>query len=181
MIHSKLDSHTKNTSQIPYFSMTQRRPTPRHLNMYGSKCFVLKDNSENVGKFDSKEFEVIFLGYSLESTTYRVFVIEQRRVIESTNLNFDDDKIPRINSEENETLKYKNQSELGNLDEEEDCEDNVQYNDTVSNGNFEDIYTSHEQISYLYSTIKSINSGWVSQNFKQQASINEPKSKRVEK
>ena len=50
----------------PYSIMSNRKPTVKHLHVFGSKCYILKDNSEYVGKFDSKVFEAIFLGYSLE-------------------------------------------------------------------------------------------------------------------
>ena len=49
----------------PYSLMTGKKPTLKHLYVFGSKCFVLKDTSEYFGKFDSKAFEAIFLGYSL--------------------------------------------------------------------------------------------------------------------
>ncbi|KAL8118998.1 hypothetical protein AgCh_016478 [Apium graveolens] len=55
----------------PYSIMSKRKPTVKHLHVFGSKCYILKDNSEYVGRFDSKVFEAIFLGYSLERTTYK--------------------------------------------------------------------------------------------------------------
>ena len=62
--------------------------------MYGGKCYVLKDD-EHLGKFDAKAEEGIFLGYSLESKAYRVFMINDKKVIESLNVTFDDTKLPR--------------------------------------------------------------------------------------
>ncbi|KAL8104100.1 hypothetical protein AgCh_028362 [Apium graveolens] len=56
----------KNLGKSPYSILSRRKPTVKHLNVFGSKCHVLKDNSEYVGKFDCKVFEEIFLGYSLE-------------------------------------------------------------------------------------------------------------------
>ncbi|KAL8124477.1 hypothetical protein AgCh_012210 [Apium graveolens] len=80
----------------PYSIMSKRNPTIKHLHVFGSKCYILKDNSEYVRKFDSKVFEAIFLGYSLERTTYKVYVIDQEKIMENTYVIFDDDKCPGL-------------------------------------------------------------------------------------
>jgi len=41
-----------------------RKPNISHLRVFGSKCFVLNNGKYNLGKFDSKFNEAIFLGYS---------------------------------------------------------------------------------------------------------------------
>ncbi|KAL8109334.1 hypothetical protein AgCh_025431 [Apium graveolens] len=64
-----------------------------------------------MGKFDSKVFEVIFLGYSLERTAYKVYVLEQKKIIESTYVTFDDDNCPGLkclDDNEAEALKFEN-------------------------------------------------------------------------
>ena len=79
--------------------------------MFGIKCYILKDNSEYVGKFDSKVFEAIFLGYSLERTAYKVYVIDQKKIMESTYVTFDDDKCPGLeclDDNEAEALAFEN-------------------------------------------------------------------------
>ncbi|KAL8112021.1 hypothetical protein AgCh_019649 [Apium graveolens] len=80
----------------PYSIISKRKPTVKHLHVFGSKCYILKDNSEYVGKFDSKVFEAIFVGYSLERTAYKVYVTDQKKIIESTDVIFDDDKCPGL-------------------------------------------------------------------------------------
>ena len=65
--------------------------------MFGSKCYILKNNSKNVGKFESKAFEAIFLRYSLEMKAYRVYVIDHQKVMESMNVTFDDNNYPGTN------------------------------------------------------------------------------------
>ncbi|KAL8108697.1 hypothetical protein AgCh_024964 [Apium graveolens] len=101
----------KNHGKSPYSILSKRKPTVKHLNVFGSKCFVLKDNFEYVEKLDSKVFEAIFLGYLLERTAYRVYVLEQKKVMESTYVNFDDDKCPCLEylyNNEAESLKFEN-------------------------------------------------------------------------
>ena len=57
--------------------------------MFGSKCYILNDR-ENLGKFDAKSDEGIFLGYSTTSQAYRVFNKRTKIVMESINVKIDD-------------------------------------------------------------------------------------------
>ena len=42
----------------------------------------------------AKAREGIFFGYSMESKEYKVYVIDQKKLIESINVTFDDDNLP---------------------------------------------------------------------------------------
>ncbi|KAL8134558.1 hypothetical protein AgCh_009540 [Apium graveolens] len=111
----------KNLGKSPYSILSKRKPTVKHLHVFGSKCYILKDNSGYVGKFDSKVFEAIFLGYSLERTAYKVYVIEQKKIMESTDVTFDDDKCPSLeclHENEAEAPKFENLNIDSNSDEE---------------------------------------------------------------
>ena len=57
--------------------------------MFGSRCYIL-NNRENLGKFDAKSNEGIFLGYSTTSRAYRVFNKRTKMVMESINVEIDD-------------------------------------------------------------------------------------------
>ena len=88
--------------------MANKKPIMKYFHVFGAKCFTLKDN-EQLGMFESKAHEGIFLGYSLESQTYRVYVIDHKKFIESINVTFDDNKLPSIQAEDKiETLKFDN-------------------------------------------------------------------------
>ncbi|KAL8124807.1 hypothetical protein AgCh_012454 [Apium graveolens] len=109
-------------SKSPFSIMSKRKPIVKHLHMFGSKCYILKDNSEYVGKFDSKVFEAIFLGYSLERTTYKVYVLDQKKIMKSTDVTFDDDKCPDLeclDENEAEALIFENL----NIDSDSDGDD----------------------------------------------------------
>ena len=80
----------------------------KYFHVFGAKCFTLKDD-EQLGKFESKAHEGIFLGYSLESKAYRVYVIDHKKVIESMNVTFDVNKLPNIQIKDTtKTLKFDN-------------------------------------------------------------------------
>ena len=53
-----------------------RKPNISHLRVFGCKCFVLNNGKEYLNKFDAKDDEAIFLGYSLQSKAYRCLIGE---------------------------------------------------------------------------------------------------------
>ena len=61
----------------------------KYFRIFGSTCFILKDR-ENVGKFDSRSDEGIFLGYSSTSNAYRVYNKRTMKVIETVNVVIDE-------------------------------------------------------------------------------------------
>ena len=61
----------------------------KYFRIFGSTCFMLKDE-ENVGKFDSRSDEGIFLGYSSTSKAYRVYNKRTMKVMETVNVVIDE-------------------------------------------------------------------------------------------
>ena len=51
----------------------RRKLNISHLHVFVCKCFMLNNDKENLGKFDAKFDEGIFLGYSLHSKTFRIY------------------------------------------------------------------------------------------------------------
>ena len=86
---------TKEHEKTPYEIMANKKPTLKYFHVFGGKCYVLRDD-ENLGKFEAKASEGIFLGYSLESKSFRVYVIDDKKVVESLNVTFDDYKLPSL-------------------------------------------------------------------------------------
>ena len=60
------------TKKTSYELWKGRKPNVKYFKIFGSTCFILKDR-ENVGKFDSRSNEGIFLGYSSISKAYRLY------------------------------------------------------------------------------------------------------------
>ena len=52
------------------------------------KCYILKDVRSC--KLDAKSEEVIFLGYSTRSKAYKCLNTNTNKIVESTNVNFDE-------------------------------------------------------------------------------------------
>ena len=66
-----------------------KKPRVKYFRVFGSKCYILND-WENLGKFDAKSDEGIFLGYSTTSRAYRVFNKRTKTVMESIDVEIDD-------------------------------------------------------------------------------------------
>jgi len=87
------------TNKTPYEIWRGKKPTVKYFRTFGSKCYILRDR-ENLGKFDPKSDEGIFLGYSTNSRAYRVFNKRTETVMESINVVVDDEEVERPSSRE---------------------------------------------------------------------------------
>jgi len=76
--------------KTPYELFKGRKPNVSHLKAFGCKCFILNNGKDNLGKFDSKTDEGIFLGYSIHGHTYRVYNKRTMLVEESMHIAFDE-------------------------------------------------------------------------------------------
>ncbi|KAJ9544936.1 hypothetical protein OSB04_024643 [Centaurea solstitialis] len=88
--------YTQNRSLIvkcfrrtPYELFRNRKPSIEHLHIFGCVCYIL-NNKDNLGKFDSKSDDGIFLGYSSISKTYRVFNKRRQAIEETIHVKFDE-------------------------------------------------------------------------------------------
>ncbi|KAJ9565972.1 hypothetical protein OSB04_001938 [Centaurea solstitialis] len=88
--------YTQNRSLIvkrfwrtPYELFRNRKPSIEHLHIFGCVCYIL-NNKDNLGKFDSKSDDGIFLGYSSIPKTYRVFNKQRQTIEETIHVHFDE-------------------------------------------------------------------------------------------
>ena len=77
------------TKKTPYELWKGRKPNVKYFRIFESTYFILKDR-ENVGKFDSRSDEEIFLGYSSTSKTYRVYNKRTMKVMETVDVVIDE-------------------------------------------------------------------------------------------
>ncbi|KAK1388396.1 hypothetical protein POM88_016574 [Heracleum sosnowskyi] len=93
----------------PYQSLKEKKPSLKHLHVFGCKCFVLRNHPEQLGKFETKADEGIFIGYPA-SRAFRVFNLRTRTVMESIHVSFDDKKITGINEDSHDRLIFENEA-----------------------------------------------------------------------
>ena len=77
--------------KTPYEIWNERKHNIYYFYVFGCKCFVLNNEKDNLGKFDAKSDEAIFLGYSTSSKAYRVFNKRTLTVEESIHVIFNED------------------------------------------------------------------------------------------
>ena len=77
-------------AKTPYELYKGRKPNISHLHVFGCKCFVLNNGKDNLGKFDAKADEGIFLGYSLSSKAFRIYNKRTMTMEESIHVVFDE-------------------------------------------------------------------------------------------
>jgi len=79
----------QNSNKTPFEIYYLRKPNVSYFKVFGCKCFVL-NTKDNLGKFDPKSFEAIFVGYSNTSKTYRVFNKSTLTIEESMHVKFEE-------------------------------------------------------------------------------------------
>ena len=77
------------TKKTTYEIWNGKKPKVKYFRVFGSECYILNDR-ENLGKFNAKSDEGIFLGYSTTSRAYRVFNKRTKTVMKSINMVIDD-------------------------------------------------------------------------------------------
>ena len=81
--------------KTPYELWNERKPNISHLRAFGCKCYVHNNGKDNLGKFDAKSDEGIFVGYAISSKAYRIFNKRTLLVEESVHVSFDEN-LPTI-------------------------------------------------------------------------------------
>ena len=78
----------KGTNATPFELWYGYAPNVKYFKIFGSKCYILKDNRN--GKLDAKSDEGIFLGYSTKGKAYKCLNSNTNKVVESANMKIDE-------------------------------------------------------------------------------------------
>ena len=119
-----------NTKTTPYEVFRGKTPNLSHMHVFGCMVYILNDK-DHLGKFDAKSDVGMFLGYSTNSSAYRVFNQRTKFIGDKVNVMFDDSigfyqarvthKIERVTppAEASSDVRVKEESE----EEDEQSED----------------------------------------------------------
>ena len=102
-----------NKDKTPYELWYGRPASVKYFKVFGSKCYI-KRNEDNLGKFDSRTDEEIFLGYSSTKKVYRCYNKRLQKIVESADVRIDGIKSRRTRSHDGD--------ENTNNEEEEDLQ-----------------------------------------------------------
>lgn len=73
LVHILKKAHFRpNNDKTPYERWHGKPTKINHFKVFGSKCYI-KNNDDNLGKFDARDDEGIFLGYSTKSKGYKCY------------------------------------------------------------------------------------------------------------
>ena len=81
--------------KTPYELLKGQKPNVAYFRTFRYRCYILINGKSNIGKFDSRSDEGIFLGYSDRSKAYRVFNKRTLVVEESIHVKFVERRVPR--------------------------------------------------------------------------------------
>ena len=71
---------------------------------------LYQKRSQNLGKFESRVDEGIFVGYSRKIKAYKCYNLRQKQILESINFTFDEDGVLASNDEDLESLKLETEA-----------------------------------------------------------------------
>jgi hypothetical protein len=83
---SHLIPHSDKTPYEPWYG---RSASIKHFKVFGRKCYI-KNNNENLGKYDDKSDEGIFLGYVTNSKGYKFFNKRLHKLVDCIDLKVDE-------------------------------------------------------------------------------------------
>ena len=116
--------------KTPYELYKGRKPNISYFKPFGCKCFVHNNGKDNLGKFDARSDEGIFLGYSLNSKAYRIYNKRTQIVEENIHVVFDESH-NGVLSDVCTDLKFTDDS-FNHLDDESDVETNKAKKDQIN-------------------------------------------------
>nr|GEW99019.1 hypothetical protein [Tanacetum cinerariifolium] len=79
----------KHFDKTPYELINKRKPNIKFFHVFGCRCYLLNDY-DDVGKLKAKGDIGVFVGYSKESATFRIYNKRTRKIHESVNVKFDE-------------------------------------------------------------------------------------------
>ena len=139
----------------PYQYVKGKKPSLKHLHIFGCKWFFLRTHPEQLGEFETKDDEGIFVGYPLTTRAFRVFNLRKIYIVESINVSFDDGKMTGFDGENHEGLEFENDkiTSDGSSNPDKSNADEVSSYEDV-NTHFQGEHVHNDVISDLSSSTK---------------------------
>jgi hypothetical protein len=89
-IHILNKYHLSLLSDKKPYELWYGRPTSiKHFKVFGSKCYI-KNNNENLGKYDERDGEGIFLGYSTNNKGYICYNKRLHKMVDCIDIKVDE-------------------------------------------------------------------------------------------
>jgi hypothetical protein len=90
-VHILNKAHLRpHSDKTPYELWFGRPASIKHFKVFGSKCYI-KNNDENIGKYDDRDDEGIFLGYATNSKGYRCYNKRLHKLVDCIDIKVDEE------------------------------------------------------------------------------------------
>jgi hypothetical protein len=90
-VHILNKAHLRpHSDKTPYELWFGRPASIKHFKFFGSKCYI-KNNDENIGKYDDRVDEGIFLGYATNSKGYRCYNKRLHKLVDCIDIKVDEE------------------------------------------------------------------------------------------
>ena len=77
------------SEKTAYELWTGRSTNVKHFRIFGSRCYIKRDDG-NIGKFDSRVDEGIFVGYSSKRKAYKCYNLKLGKIVATINVKIDE-------------------------------------------------------------------------------------------
>jgi hypothetical protein len=114
-----------NHDKTPYELWFGRPSYVKHFKTFGSKCYI-KNDEDNLEKFDPRSDEEILVGYSYNNKAYKCYNLRLLQIVESDNVKIDDLKksisqgIDKKSQQEDDDVKYQQEDDDVESQKEDD-------------------------------------------------------------
>ena len=101
-------------NKTPFELLKNIKPMLSYLRAFGCKYFVMNDGKDDLGKFDPRSDEGVFVGYSSSSKAYRIFNKRTECIEKSIHVVFNEDVNLKSNgsNDEDEVIKLFNSQKI---------------------------------------------------------------------
>jgi hypothetical protein len=93
-----------NIDKTPYELWKGRSTNVKHFGVFGSKCYIKREDGK-MGKFDSRVDKGVIVGYSSTRKAYKCYNLRLNKVVESINVTIDETDRQVLKEEENESME----------------------------------------------------------------------------
>lgn len=101
------------TAYTPYELWNRKIANVKNFKIFGCKCFI-KKNDDSLENFNSRSNEGIFLGYSTHRKAYKCYNKRLNKIVEATNVIFDETSVCYNNKENHEDSSFQKSEILHN-------------------------------------------------------------------
>jgi hypothetical protein len=119
-----------NIDKTPYELRKGRLENVKHFRVFGSKCYIKREDGR-MGKFDSHVEKGVLVGYSSTRKDYKRYKLRLNKVVESINVTIDETGRQELKEEENESMEQLYEEETKDEKEGQDEEDPTEVEEQV--------------------------------------------------